>query len=121
MTLYDVSVCVMAVVTSQDQRSYIQIECQHNKTAKEIFNALQEACGTYALSYSQVTRWVNEFKNGRKCVQDAHRAGRTVTATDSYNTGQLKKLLKFDRRIAKKWLRSWKQVSGQFILFCITI
>ena len=53
----------------------------------------------YTLSYSQVTRWVNEFKNGRECIQDAHRAGRTVTATDSYNTEQLKRLLKSDRRI----------------------
>ena len=42
---------------------------------------------------------MNEFKNGRECVLDAHRAGRTVTATDSYNTEQLKRLLKSDRRI----------------------
>ena len=84
MTLYDVTVSVIAAVTPKDQRSYIKIICQRNKTAKEISNALQAACGTYALSYSQVTRWVNEFTNGRECVQDAHRAGRTVTATDSY-------------------------------------
>ena len=79
MTLYDVAVSVMVTVTSQDQRSYIKIkiECQCNKTAKELFSALQEAFGIYALSYSQVTRWVNEFKSGCECVQDAHRAGRT--------------------------------------------
>ena len=41
---------------------------------------------------------MNEFKNGRECVQDAHRAGRTVTAMDSHNTEQLKRL-KSDRRI----------------------
>ena len=35
MTLCDVSVSVMAAVTSQNQRSYIKIECQRNKTAKE--------------------------------------------------------------------------------------
>ena len=99
MRLYDVTVSVMAAATSQDQRSYIKIECQRNKTAKEIFSVLQEACGTYALSYSQVTRWENEFKNGSECVQDAHRAGRTVTSTDSYKTEQLKRLLKSDRKI----------------------
>ena len=99
MALYDVTVSVMAAVTSQDQRSYTKIECQRNKTAMEIFSALQESCGTYALSYSQVTRWVNEFKNGREGVQDTHRADRTVMATDSYNTEQLKGLLKSERRI----------------------
>ena len=51
MTLYDVTVSAMAAVTPQDQRSYIKIICQRNKTAKEISSALQEACGTYALSY----------------------------------------------------------------------
>ena len=107
MTLYDITVSIMAAVTSQDQRSYIKIECQHNKTAKEICSALQEACGTYALSYSQVTRWVNEFKNGRECVQDAHQAGRTVTATDSYNIEQFKRLLKSDRRI------TWEEMAQE--------
>ena len=42
---------------------------------------------------------MNELKNGRECVQDANRAGRTVMATDSYKTEQLKRLLKSDRRI----------------------
>ena len=40
MTLYDFTVTVMAAITSQDQRSYIKIECQRNKTAKEIFRYL---------------------------------------------------------------------------------
>ena len=40
---------------------------------------------------------MNEFKNGRECVQDAHRTGKTVTSTDSYNTEQLKRLLKSNR------------------------
>ena len=102
MTLYDITVSVMAAVTSQDQCSDIRIECQRNKTAKEIFSALQEACGTYAQSYSQVTRWVNEFKNGRERVQDAHRAGRTEADTDSYNTEQFKRLLKSYRRITRE-------------------
>ena len=65
----------MAAVTSQGQRSYIKIECQRNKTAKEIFAALQEVCGASALSYCQVTRWVNEFKFGRESVEDACRVG----------------------------------------------
>ena len=74
------------MVTSQDQRSYIKIECQRNKTAKEIFAALQEVSGASALSYCQITRWVNEFKSGRESVEDARHVGRPMTATDDYNT-----------------------------------
>ena len=90
---------------------YLILVWERNKTAKEIFSALQEACGTYALSYLQVTRWVNEFKNGRECVQDAHRAGRTVMATDSYNTEQFKRLLKSDRRIMCKEMAQELEIS----------
>ena len=34
-----------------------------------------------------------------ECVRDAHRAGRTMTATDSFNTEQLERSFKSDRRI----------------------
>ena len=115
MTLYDVTVSVMAAVSSQDRRSYIKIKCQRNEIAKEIFSALQEACGTYALSYSQVIRWVNEFKNGRECVQDANRAGRTVTATNSYKTEQLKRLLKSDRRITCEEMAQELEISAGLV------
>ena len=54
---------------------------------------------------------MNEFKNGRECVQDAHRAGRTVTATDSYNTEHLKRLLKSDRRITCKEMAQELEIS----------
>jgi histone-lysine N-methyltransferase SETMAR len=90
----------MAAFTSQEQRSYIKIEVQHKKSAKKIFNALQEACDTYALSYVQVTRWVKELKDGRDSVKDNHRPGRNVTATDSYSTVQVKELLNHNRRIS---------------------
>jgi transposase len=85
----------MAAFTSQEQHSYVKIEVQRRKkSAKEIFNALQEACGTYALSYVQVTRWVKEFKDGRDSIKDNHRPGRNVTATDSYSTVLVKKSFK---------------------------
>lgn len=101
----------MAAFPSQEQRSYIKIEVQRKKSAKEIFNALQEACGTYALSYVQVTRWVKEFKDGRDSVKDNHRPGRNVTATDSYSTVQVKKLYNHDRRISCEELAQELEIS----------
>ena len=103
----------MAAVTSQ--RSYIKIECQGNKTAKEIFAALQEVCCPSALSYCQVTRWVDEFKSGRKSVEDACRVGRLMTATDDYNT----ELLKDDRRITCKEMAQELEISVGSVHFIL--
>ena len=67
---------VMAAFTSQDQRNYIKIEVQRKKrSAIKIFEAFREACGTSALSYRTVTRWVNEFMSGRETVKDHNRPG----------------------------------------------
>ena len=51
MTSFYVNNSVMAAVKSQDQHSYIKIECRRNKT--ETFAAQQEVCGTSDLSYCQ--------------------------------------------------------------------
>ena len=109
----------MAAVTSQDQRSYIKIERHRNKTAKEIFATLQEVCSTSALSYCQVTRWVNEFKAGRESVEDACRVGRPLTATDDYNTEQVKKLLKDDRRITCEKMAQELEISVGSVHFIL--
>ena len=109
----------MAVVTSRDQRSYIKIECQRNKTAKEIFATLQEVCSPSALSYCQVTRWVNEFKSGRENVEDACRVGQPMTATDDYNTEQVKKLLKDDRRITCEEMAQESEISVGSVHFIL--
>ena len=91
MTSFEVNNSVKAAVMSQDQHSYIKIECKRNKTAKEIFAAIQEVCGASALSYYQVTRWVNEFKLGRESLEDACRLGRPMTGADDYDTEKVKK------------------------------
>ena len=70
--LYDVIIMRPNDVTKRygcDQRSYIKIEVQRKKSAIEIFEALQETCGTNAFSYSTVTRWVNKFKSERETVK----------------------------------------------------
>ena len=52
---------------------------------------------------------LDEFKNGRECVQDAHPAGRALTATNSYNTEQ--RLLKSNRRIMCKEMAQELEIS----------
>ena len=65
------------------------------KQQMEIFSALQKACGTYALSYSQVTRWLNAFKMPTTQVEPWRL--RTVIILKRY-----KRLLKSDIRTTCK-------------------
>ena len=56
---HDVNLCNLKMswsCVSHGQCSKIKIEAQHKKSASEIFNALKEAYGTSAPSYSQVAR-----------------------------------------------------------------
>ena len=98
----DVTEKVMAAFTSQDQRSYIEIEICRKKSAVEIFNTLQEAFDIYALSYAQVTRWVKEFKEGRESVRGNHCAGRNVTVTWYVHT-IIKNRLGM-RKVSARWI-----------------
>ena len=77
---------LIASVTFHDQSSYYNTDCQCNKSENVILNSFQEPCGYSAVSYCQVTIWVNEFKNDRVCVKDTHRADRSVTDYDNYHT-----------------------------------
>ena len=54
----------MAAVIVDEQRAYIQIEHLRGKTGREIDKNLQEACGTYAVSFKTVYRWISRFKTG---------------------------------------------------------
>ena len=60
----------MASLESQDRHTNINNEAYRNKSASVIFNALKAACGISALSYLQVTRWINESMAGRGCLED---------------------------------------------------
>ncbi len=75
----------MDAVSCDKQLAYIKIEVLRSKTVTEIHDALIEACGTYALSFNMVYRWVSRFNTGRTDVSDEPRSGRHLTVTDRYH------------------------------------
>ena len=88
----------MTASTSIEQRAYIKTECYRQKKARQIHAALEQACGDQALSYSQVARWVVDFRKGREAIQNDHGSGRPATVTDRYNIEKVSELLKSGRR-----------------------
>ncbi|XP_035213128.1 uncharacterized protein LOC118187059 [Stegodyphus dumicola] len=76
-----------------DQRSRLKIEVARGKNATDCYRGLVETCGTNALPYRTVARWVQAFRSGRNETADLQRTGRRSEQIDI-----LSGLLTIDRR-----------------------
>ena len=59
-----------------EQRTIIQFLYRLDNSNEEIHKALKRAYGDNAYSQSAVQYWTQQFKLGRKSVEDEHRPGR---------------------------------------------
>ena len=63
------------MISKEDKRSWLKIECARGRNARQGYKDLQEACGERALPYHTVPRWVKAFKEGWQNVTDMPRPG----------------------------------------------
>ena len=82
----------MAVVSIEEQRSYLKNKYLRGKSSKEIHENLCEACENNAPSFKTVYRWLARFSAGKTDMSDE--------ATDSYHIKKVKEV----RRIAARWV-----------------
>jgi len=82
--------------TKLEQRSWLKIEAGRGKTARECYRGLVEVCGTAALPYRTVARWVQAFRAGRQNATDQPRPGRP-SATEA-QVSSVAKLLETDKQ-----------------------
>jgi len=82
--------------TKLKQRSWLKIEAGRSKTEIECYRGLIEVCGTAAIPYRTVARWVQAFRAGRQNATDQPRPG-PPSATEGQVTS-LATLLETDRR-----------------------
>ncbi|CAK9818416.1 Protein GVQW3 [Anthophora plagiata] len=61
-----------------EQRYAIKFCAKLNKSLDDTNQMIKEAYRDSALSYSQVSRWLNLFKNGQEEVKDDLRSGRPL-------------------------------------------
>lgn len=86
--------------SSLDQRYAIKFCSKLNKSFAETHKLIVQAYGDSTLSYSQVSRWLKAFKEGREEVVDEPRAGRPSTSTTDDNLARGRDLLNSDRRLS---------------------
>jgi septation ring formation regulator EzrA len=65
---------------------------------------IKQAYGDNALSYSQVSRWLKAFKDGREEVSDEPRSGRPSTSTTDDNVARVRAELNSDRRLSVRMI-----------------
>ena len=81
-----------AMISKEDQRSWLKIECARGLNARQCYEGLQEACGEHALPYCTVARWVKAFKEGRPTILHdnarTHAAGAVIDLLNCFTTLQ---------------------------------
>lgn len=75
-------------------RYYIKIRSKLGIKPVAIHQELVLALGDGAPHYTTVTRWVNEFKEGRESVEDRERIGRPVTESTKVNIDRVQAIIK---------------------------
>ncbi|KAJ8955914.1 hypothetical protein NQ318_005462 [Aromia moschata] len=73
---------------------------------------IREAYGDSALSYSQVSRWLKVFKEGREEVHDEQSSGRPSTSKTDNNVACVRQLLDCDRRLRIKMVANELKLSS---------
>ena len=85
------------MLSTQEQRAWIKIQCARGRTAKQCHRGLQEACDAAALLYKTVARWVAAFRDGREHLEHMPRSGHPPVSDE--NVQLVSALVEVDRNV----------------------
>lgn len=103
-----------------EQRYAIKFCAKLNKSLEETNKMIREAYGDSALSYSQVSRWLKAFKEGREEVHDEQRSGRPSTSKTDNNVARVRQLLDSDRRLSIRMVANELNLSSTVVFRIVT-
>lgn len=104
-----------------EQRYAIKFCAKLNKNLADTYQMVKEAYGDSALSYPQVSRWLNLFKNGRENVEDDHRSGRPTSSRIDKNVSRVNELLNSDRRMSVRMIAETLNIAKTTVHDIVTI
>jgi hypothetical protein len=83
--------------TKQEQCFWIKIEVERGRRAQNCYQGPREACGSAALPYRTVARWVKLFSEGRDAIRDSRHSGQPHV--DNHTIQLVASLLDVDHHI----------------------
>jgi len=89
-----------------EQSCAIKFCVKLGESATVTYEKLQRAYGEHSLSRAQVFRWHKSFLEGREQLEDKPRAGRPSTSKTDDNVERVWSLLRSDRRLTLRMMRS---------------
>lgn len=103
---------LQASFSKSDFRSIIKFHVLLRKTPTEIHAIMAAALGDFCPSYETVRSWSRRISEGKVDVDDEHRSGRPVSASDDQHVEMATRLLEEDRRITTRQLAAELGISA---------
>ena len=98
-----------------EERYAIKLYFELGKNATETYEILQTAFGASCMNRASVFEWHKRFKEGRECVKDDERCGRSIEVRTPEFIGQIKNFMDKDGRV------SIDTISAQFDVSVVTV
>ncbi|KAJ8948880.1 hypothetical protein NQ318_005500 [Aromia moschata] len=87
-----------------EQRYAVKFCVKLNKTPKDTYDMLKDACGDVCMSYWQAMKWHKSLREGREDVNDEARSGRPSTSRKDEHVTQVREFLNTDRRMSVRMI-----------------
>ena len=94
-----------------EERYVIKFCFRLGKNATETYGMLQTASGPSCMNRASVSEWHKRFKEGRECVRDDERCGRSKEVRTPELIGQIKNFMDKDRRVSIQTISTQFDVS----------
>ena len=89
----------LSTCTKIEQRGVVRFLWAKNMEAKDIHKEMLPMYGEHCLSRQAVHNWVQKFSEGRRSIEDEHRASRPMEITTPETLQRVEDIIQAERRV----------------------